>query len=716
MPSSRIGKLTAQVDVDVKSAVVGFKDIAQQTRRVREELAATNVMLERNQRILRSGGKGAREAALQTAVLRRHAMQLQGTLTENARESARFERQLGKLGGRMRSTRGQSRLLRTAMRNLKGVLVALGGGVTTSLFVRLGREISAFAQETAEASKELVAWSVTLNTSSRDVEVFRNQLRLFGIQGAVINTFFGTFARKLEEARRGGGAAFEAYRRLGISLGQLRRATPVDAFNLLAGAVQRAGIQGAELAKVLSEVGEVRSGRHLAPALGATREEFERTRKEAEALTTSWDKHNKAVAAVQSQYVKMNIVVEQSQRQLVLEHGPTIVELTTFWERLKLGVQGALLSVIKFATYDVGDAMEDWEERMRRTADGVSTLQDAIVTLGERIEDLSDRGFTDLEGYRRQLRQLEDAGKGMYGAWSDGAKDAYQDAIRLLEALEDIEEQAEQTRRAAELALAASLHIGPAQQLSQEVPPRPALSPIDLIRTPELGDMLLGNRQRIFLRQAGRLMGDAIGLAMVDEIAMRIESAESTDRLLEAFQNVVGLPDVSGLIDTGMTAESLEDLEERAKKAAEQTRLAWQRVGDTFSDLIMSTRSWGDLLRNVAALATRFLAFIAGGGEGGWRGFFGAASFSRSIGAGYFRQYGGPAYAGQSYIVGERGPELFVPRSTGDVHPNPRSDVSVPDVTINAGVNLTASEFRTMLARELPWLQRVTNPTRMING
>ena len=679
MPSSRIGKLTAQVDVDVKSAVVGFKDIAQQTRRVREELAATNVMLERNQRILRAGGKGAREAALQTAVLRRHAMQLQGTLTENARESARFERQLGKLGGRMRSTRGQSRLLRTAMRNLKGVLVALGGGVTTSLFVRLGREISAFAQETAEASKELVAWSVTLNTSSRDVEVFRNQLRLFGIQGAVINTFFGTFARKLEEARRGGGAAFEAYRRLGISLGQLRRATPVDAFNLLAGAVQRAGIQGAELAKVLSEVGEVRSGRHLAPALGATREEFERTRKEAEALTTSWDKHNKAVAAVQSQYVKMNIVVEQSQRQLVLEHGPTIVELTTFWEKLKLGVQGALLSVIRFATYDIADAMEDWEERVRRAADGVSTLQDALVTLGERIEDLSDRGFTDLEKYRRQLRELEDAGRGMFGAWSDGAKDAYQDAIRLLEALEDIEEQAEQTRRAAELALAAALYIGPAQQLSQEVPPRPALSPIDLIRTPELGDMLLGNRQRIFLRQAGRLMGDAIGLGMVDEISMRIESDAARDRFMAAFEQAVfgavgELPDVSNLIQSAFvpTGEEMEELGEKAKAAAELTKRAWEGVGDVMADLIRTTRSWEDLLRNVAALTVQFLAHLGGGGTG-LRSFFAQGGVPGL-------QYGGPAHAGRAYLVGERGPELFVPRATGDVHPTAGGGASGPTV------------------------------------
>ena len=37
---------------------------------------------------------------------------------------------------------------------------------------------------------------------------------------------------------------------------------------------------------------------------------------------------------------------------------------------------------------------------------------------------------------------------------------------------------------------------------------------------------------------------------------------------------------------------------------------------------------------------------------------------------GLFRAEGGPVTGGQPYIVGERGPELFVPSGTGSIIPN----------------------------------------------
>ena len=35
-----------------------------------------------------------------------------------------------------------------------------------------------------------------------------------------------------------------------------------------------------------------------------------------------------------------------------------------------------------------------------------------------------------------------------------------------------------------------------------------------------------------------------------------------------------------------------------------------------------------------------------------------------------FRQHGGPVRAGRPYMVGERGPELFVPSRSGRIEPN----------------------------------------------
>jgi phage-related minor tail protein len=60
---------------------------------------------------------------------------------------------------------------------------------------------------------------------------------------------------------------------------------------------------------------------------------------------------------------------------------------------------------------------------------------------------------------------------------------------------------------------------------------------------------------------------------------------------------------------------------------------------------------------------------------------------------------GGTAQAGRSYIVGERGPELFVPRSTGTVVPNEAMGAAVGgEVTVNFNINaVDAASFDELL-------------------
>lgn len=54
------------------------------------------------------------------------------------------------------------------------------------------------------------------------------------------------------------------------------------------------------------------------------------------------------------------------------------------------------------------------------------------------------------------------------------------------------------------------------------------------------------------------------------------------------------------------------------------------------------------------------------GGGGGWAGF--ASAFAGAF-TGGGRAAGGPVMAGQSYLVGEHGPEMFAPGQSGRVHP-----------------------------------------------
>ena len=72
-----------------------------------------------------------------------------------------------------------------------------------------------------------------------------------------------------------------------------------------------------------------------------------------------------------------------------------------------------------------------------------------------------------------------------------------------------------------------------------------------------------------------------------------------------------------------------------------------------------------------------------GGGGGGLGGFFSGLFGSRFPG----RATGGPVAPGRAYMVGERGPELFVPAVSGRVLP---SGTQPPARVVNIAVNVTA--------------------------
>ena len=92
-----------------------------------------------------------------------------------------------------------------------------------------------------------------------------------------------------------------------------------------------------------------------------------------------------------------------------------------------------------------------------------------------------------------------------------------------------------------------------------------------------------------------------------------------------------------------------------------------QQFAGLFENLINGTNSWNDSLQNVfrtlsSALFSTGLKLL-GGGDG--KGFF-------SILSGDFtgKALGGQVSAGTPYMVGERGPEMFVPGANGNIVPN----------------------------------------------
>ncbi len=138
---------------------------------------------------------------------------------------------------------------------------------------------------------------------------------------------------------------------------------------------------------------------------------------------------------------------------------------------------------------------------------------------------------------------------------------------------------------------------------------------------------------------------------------------------------------------------------EKGKSFAEEFGLT---MSSAFEDALIGGKKFSDVLKGVyqdlLRIATRQLvtepigemftgALKSGGGLGGFLGSLGTAAasafgggggfgsgmanpFAKIISGGSMRADGGPVSGGMPYLVGERGPELFMPRANGAIVPN----------------------------------------------
>ena len=107
--------------------------------------------------------------------------------------------------------------------------------------------------------------------------------------------------------------------------------------------------------------------------------------------------------------------------------------------------------------------------------------------------------------------------------------------------------------------------------------------------------------------------------------------------------------------------------------------------------------------------------FISGSGGAG-RSAYGATASLNGPASNYFvpsmsgKAIGGSVQSGQPYMVGERGPEMFVPNSQGSIVPNNRSGGS--GVTINQTINVTTGVQQTVRAEIATLMPQIANAAK----
>ena len=160
--------------------------------------------------------------------------------------------------------------------------------------------------------------------------------------------------------------------------------------------------------------------------------------------------------------------------------------------------------------------------------------------------------------------------------------------------------------------------------------------------------------------------------------------------------------------------DAFAEYKDNAFNAAQNAKTYFDTFARSFEDvvvkLVTGTKiNFRDLANSIIAEfarieARKMFAYLFGAGTGGG-GILGSL-FG-------FKAGGGPVQAGKPYMVGESGPELFMPNAAGKIVPNYALGGGGQPVTVNYNIQaVDASSFRSLVARDPGFIYAVTEQGR----
>ena len=630
-------------------------------------------------------------------------------------------------GGAVASVKSRLALLGREAANLGQSFVGLGAALTTAL---AATGVAGVTKQAIDAMGRLDDLADATGASVESLSALENTARRTGASFETVQTSVVKLNQALISSKA--GSEQEAvFRALGLSVAELRRLDPAEAFVRVSRALAQFANDGEKARAV-----QVLFGRSLAEVAPLLKDVAERGL-EAGTVTADAaaeaDKFGKNLAAVRAN-------TEDLARSLATRLLPALNE---FLSRINQGgVEGffgaANVSALRGALDGMTKAMLDGKREYDDAVAELAKPQDGPLGLVESftkaraariVANYEDMGRAAAQ-YRGQLLALTgsaagagrgtvtpellplpsigDTGGGTAAKSGPSALDKYIDKLAAAARATQNLSLAEEAR--IEIATGALRDVnGPMKQYVLDL-----AAAVDAAReaTREATFGSAAATERMEARERRR--NEALAVAAksssgrIDEFTRRFN--EFTSAALDG--DITAQEYSAALEGLGKSAEEavpkMERLAETANTFADQaSRNIQDALGDTLLRAMEGNFSsigklWLDLLRRMAAqaMAMQLNRYLFGAGVGttdqGLIGGFFASIFKRAD--------GGPVSAGTPYLVGELGPEIVVPRQAGTVIPNHQLGATqmtfAPVVHIHGSNNVTAAQVEAALARE----------------
>jgi hypothetical protein len=168
-----------------------------------------------------------------------------------------------------------------------------------------------------------------------------------------------------------------------------------------------------------------------------------------------------------------------------------------------------------------------------------------------------------------------------------------------------------------------------------------------------------------------------------------------------------------GVLDQILTGNSGIPPETRMMQLGSLAQQLGHKMQNSFTNMIVSGESFSSVLQNLTTMFAEFILkaevfstlgqFFGGSNGSGIGGLIG--SFFTGLAGG--RASGGPVTAGQLYMVGESGPELFAPGMSGSIIPN-GSQIGGRGTTVNVDARGADAGVENKIYRAMQAAQKAT--------
>jgi hypothetical protein len=187
----------------------------------------------------------------------------------------------------------------------------------------------------------------------------------------------------------------------------------------------------------------------------------------------------------------------------------------------------------------------------------------------------------------------------------------------------------------------------------------------------------------------------------------------TSGRALEANFDLTPERESRGATGIRNTIQLTKELTEVERQRLDVIKSVESSLESGFMSMIDGTKSVKDAFRSMARdiIAELYRVFVVQRIVGAIGGAVSLAS--NPNGLGFFRASGGSVMPGQSYIVGEKGPEIITPRHSGTVVPAHLSaQGGQSSMTVNNNITVTGSDAANVRMEVAKMIPQITEATK----